>query len=100
MQNYLWNPTLRLGAVRTIEGYEKVVDLEELIAHAKSESNPKLHDFVNRTIHEDILLQEDDEDEDEDEEFEVSMDDLKNIVDELLKNKKFREDVWLDGSKD
>jgi hypothetical protein len=98
MQNYLWNPTLRLGAVRTIEGYEKVVDLEELIAHAKSESNPKLHDFVNRTIHEDILLQEDDEDEDEDEEFEVSMDDLKNIVDELLKNKKFREDVGLDGS--
>jgi hypothetical protein len=100
MQNYIWNPTLRLGAVRTIEGYEKIVDLEELIAHAKSESNPKLHDFVNRTIHEDILLQEDDEDEDEDEEFEVSMDDLKNIVDELLKNKKFREDVWLDGSKD
>lgn len=100
MQNYLWNPTLRLGAVRTIEGYEKVVDLEELIAHAKSESNPKLHDFVNRTIHEDILLQEDDEDDDEDEEFEVSMDDLKNIVDELLKNKKFREDVGLDGSKD
>jgi len=96
MQNYLWNPTLRLGAVRTIEGYEKVVDLDELIAHAKSESNPKLHDFVNRTIHEDILLQEDDEDEDE--EFEVSMDDLKNIVDELLKSKKFREDVGLDGS--
>jgi hypothetical protein len=100
MQNYIWNPTLRLGAVRTIEGYEKIVDLEELIAHAKSESNPKLHDFVNRTIHEDILLQEDDEDEGEDEEFEVSMDDLKNIVDELLKNKKFREDVGLDGSKD
>jgi len=100
MQNYLWNPTLRLGAVRTIEGYEKIVDLEELIAHAKSESNPELHDFVNRTIHEDILLQEDDEDEGEDEEFEVSMDDLKNIVDELLKNKKFREDVGLDGSKD
>lgn len=100
MQNYLWNPTLRLGAVRTIEGYEKIVDLEELIAHAKSESNPKLHDFVNRTIHEDILLQEDDEDEGEDEEFEVSMNDLKSIVDELLKNKKFREDVGLDGSKD
>lgn len=100
MQNYLWNPTLRLGAVRTIEGYEKIVDLEELIAHAKSESNPKLHDFVNRTIHEDILLQEDDEDEGEDEEFEVSMDDLKNIANELLKNKKFREDVGLDGSKD
>jgi hypothetical protein len=98
MQNYLWNPALRLGAVRTIEGYEKIVDLEELIAHAKSESNPKLHDFVNRTIYEDILLQEDGGDEDEDEEFEVSMDDLKNIVDELLKNKKFREDVGLDGS--
>ncbi len=96
MQNYLWNPTLRLGAVRTIEGYEKIVDLEELIAHAKSESDPKLHNFVNRTIHEDILLQEDDEDDAE--EFEVSMDDLKNIVDELLKNKKFREDVGLDGS--
>jgi|688.fasta_scaffold549601_1 hypothetical protein len=100
MQNYIWNPTLRLGAVRTIEGYEKIVDLEELIAHAKSESNPKLHDFVNRTIHEDILLQEDDKDEDDGEEFEVSMEDLKNIVDELLKNKKFREDVGLDGSKD
>lgn len=98
MQNYLWNPTLRLGAVRTIEGYEKIVDLEELIAHAKSENSPKLHDFVNRTIHEDILLQEDDEDEGEDEEFEVSMNDLKSIVDELLKNKKFREDVGLDGS--
>ncbi len=96
MQNYLWNPTLRLGAVRTIEGYEKIVDLEELIAHAKSESDPKLHNFVNRTIHEDIMLQEDDEDDAE--EFEVSMDDLKNIVDELLKNKKFREDVGLDGS--
>jgi len=100
MQNYLWNPQLRLGAVRTIEGYEKVVDLEELIAHAKSESNPKLHDFVNRTIHEDILLQEDDEDEDENDELEVLLDDLENIVDELLKSKKFREDVGLDGSKD
>jgi hypothetical protein len=93
MQNYLWNPTLRLGAVRTIEGYEKVVDLEELIAHAKSESNPKLHDFVNRTIHEDILLQEDDEDEED----EVSMEDLKNIVNELIQNPKFRKDVGLDG---
>jgi hypothetical protein len=97
MQNYIWNPTLRLGAVRTIEGYEKIVDLEELIAHAKSENNPKLHDFVNRTIHEDILLQEDDKDEDDDEEFEMSMDDLKNIVNELIQNPKFRKDVGLDG---
>jgi hypothetical protein len=97
MQNYIWNPTLRLGAVRTIEGYEKVVDLEELIAHAKSESNPKLHDFVNRTIHEDILLQEDDEDEDDEESIEISMEDLKNIVNELIQNPKFRKDVGLDG---
>jgi hypothetical protein len=97
MQNYLWNPTLRLGAVRTIEGYEKIVDLEELIAHAKSESNPKLHDFVNRTIHEDILLQEGDEDDEDEESIEISMEDLKNIVNELIQNPKFRKDVGLNG---
>ena len=97
MQNYLWNPTLRLGAVRTIEGYEKIVDLEELIAHAKSEKNPQLHDFVNRTIHEDILLQEGDEDDEDEESIEISMEDLKNIVNELIQNPKFRKDVGLDG---
>ena len=94
MKNCLWNPTLRLGAVRTVEGYEKVVDLEELIAFAKSESNKEMQEFVNRTIHEDILLQEDDEDE---ESIEISMEDLKNIVNELIQNPKFRKDVGLDG---
>lgn len=100
MKNCLWNPTLRLGAVRTVEGYEKVVDLEELIAFAKEENSKEMTEFVNRTIHEDILLQEgnEDEDEEEDEEsIEISMEDLKNIVNELIQNPKFRKDVGLDG---
>ena len=97
MKNCLWNPTLRLGAVRTVEGYEKVVDLEELIAFAKSESSKEMHEFVNRTIHEDILLQEDNEDDEDEESIEISMEDLKNIVNELIQNPKFRKDVGLDG---
>lgn len=100
MKNCLWNPQLRLGAVRTVEGYEKVVDLEELIAFAKEENSKEMQEFVNRTIYEDILLQEgnEDEEEDEDEEsIEISMEDLKNIVNELINNPKFRKDVGLDG---
>jgi len=97
MKNCLWNPTLRLGAVRTVEGYEKVVDLEELIAFAKSESSKEMQEFVNRTIHEDILLQEDNEDDEDEESIEISMEDLKNIVNELIQNPKFRKDVGLDG---
>ena len=99
MKNCLWNPTLRLGAVRTVEGYEKVVDLEELIAFAKSENSKEMHEFVNRTIHKDILLQEDNEEEEDEEEesIEISMEDLKNIVNELVQNPKFRKDVGLDG---
>ena len=98
MKNCLWNPTLRLGAVRTVEGYEKVVDLEELIAFAKEQNSTEMQEFVNRKIHEDILLQEGNEDEEEDDEsIEISMEDLKNIVNELINNPKFRKDVGLDG---
>lgn len=97
MKNCLWNPQLRLGAVWTVEGYEKVVDLEELIAFAKSESSKEMQEFVNRTIHEDILLQEDNGDDDDEESIEISMEDLKNIVNELVQNPKFRKDVGLDG---
>jgi hypothetical protein len=46
----MWSTTLKLASVRTIEGAEKIMDLEELVAYAASSRDRKMNDYVGKIL--------------------------------------------------
>lgn len=57
-KNVMWSTRMKLACVKTISGAEKIMDIDELVAYAKSENDPNLSQYVDTILKYEILQAE------------------------------------------